>query len=77
MSMSSSAFADAAHALFDDVEATLVRMRRDAAHLRELGQRASVGASLAAQAAKASAEQVVDVTLDRLEHAFETLKERR
>ena len=75
--MSSSPFADAAHALFDDAEATLLRMRRDAAHLRKLGQRASVGASLAAQAAKASAERAVDVTLDRLERAFQTLQGRR
>jgi hypothetical protein len=69
--------ADAVNDLTDDFEATIARMRRDAAHLKELGQRATVGASLAAQAAKASAERAVDVTLDRLQRAFETLQGRR
>lgn len=69
--------ADAINDLADDFEATIARMRRDAAHLKELGQRATVGASLAAQAAKASAERAVDVTLDRLQRAFETLQGRR
>lgn len=68
---------DAAGALLDDAERTIARMRRDAAHLREIGARVRVGASLAAQAAKASAERAVDVTLDRLERAFETLQGRR
>ena len=41
---------DAAGALLDDAEQTIARMRRDAAHLKEIGARARVGASLAAQA---------------------------
>ena len=63
--------ADAARALFDDADATIKRIRGDVDHLRAVGRRAKVGASMAARAAKKTLEHAVDEAASRLSRAFD------
>jgi hypothetical protein len=63
--------ADIAKALVVDVIDTTGKIRENVAHLRDLGERARVGAKLAVQATKTSLERMLERVADGLVDADE------